>query len=143
MNADFVRDGRVGDEVWHPIYGNGVIIEIDESNNFPVKVKFKHAVESFAEDGTWCIGEPPTLCWGHREPLDQGQPPERSPEPFGFSGKPEWAWVGDRESDWKRRSKRRVIARRNGGFLVCGPDETEMCATEIYWVDYAWEIEDD
>ena len=42
---------KVGDKVSHPIYGNGVIVEIDRSS-YPLDVKFSDGVSSFKADGS-------------------------------------------------------------------------------------------
>jgi len=79
MAENFVRDGRVGDEVWHPCFGNGVIdSRYPEINS--VYIVFKHASVIFRDTGMLYYGQAyATLCWGHRimQQINQGKPPER------------------------------------------------------------------
>ncbi|RME57208.1 hypothetical protein D6779_09140 [Candidatus Parcubacteria bacterium] len=142
--VNFVRDGWIGCPVWEPRYGNGTIIRIDTNSDspYPILVKFDSGLRiSFRSNGKEERRHIyPSLCYGHREPLDQGTPPSSPPEPLNFTGKPVVAWVGDAPYDWKSRVKRTVVARLNTGhFLgVCGY-VTDASGWQKW--KYAWEIE--
>jgi len=99
-DVDFVRDGRVGDEVWHPVYGNGEIDSIDKEEEYPISIRMENGyLYTFTPDGRYCSDDVPTLCWGHRDGfLDQGTPPDRTWKPTKPT--PCWVW-NDNENQAK------------------------------------------
>ena len=136
MNGiDFERDGQIGDEVWHPIRGNGKLSNI--SHNI-VCVLFEDGfTESFGSRSQY-------LCWGHRgDPIDRGSPPMREPKRLEFTGKPVWALVSNTPNGWKTAPRRQVIASNGSIYLVVsdGDANTETIICTRY--EYAWEIEDE
>jgi len=77
---NFVRDGMVGDEVWHPCFGNGEIDSIyPEHDN--LWVKFQAGRVAFNSLGKRQASKQyyAALCWGHRiaQQINQGKPPVR------------------------------------------------------------------
>jgi len=79
---DFVRDGQPGDEVWEPSLGNGTITKITAQPgtvhvDFPTCNPDLIYPMTFDRYGGINDEARPTLCWGHRDPLDQGSPPQR------------------------------------------------------------------
>jgi len=77
MAENFVRDGRVGDEVWHPCYGNGNL-----SQTGTAWVLFGQREIFFEPDGRIFSDKYAALCWGHRiaQQINQGRPPIREKE---------------------------------------------------------------
>jgi len=76
MAENFVRDGRIGDEVWHPCFGNGVIQNITLRR---LLIKFECGSRMFEVLGNSTGDRYAALCWGHRimQQINQGKPPER------------------------------------------------------------------
>jgi len=77
MSENFVRDGKIGDEVWHPCLGNGVINDMGRDD---VWIHFKGNYVHFDKSGKWYHADGyAALCWGHRivQQLNQGKPPVR------------------------------------------------------------------
>jgi len=76
MAENFVRDGMVGDEVWHPCFGNGVIDYISKGYLW---VMFKKRDIRFDASGKRDLDYIAALCWGHRiaQRINQGKPPVR------------------------------------------------------------------
>ena len=139
---NFVRDGREGDLVWYPRLGNGRIFYIDTDNNvaYPIMVQFDGgATAMFTAEGYDYEGDPfPSLCWGHRDPVDQGTPPERAPKPLEFAGEPVWAWVGNNKDGWKDRIKARIVA-VDKDMVYPYLATNKSCTTVVNW-RYAWEM---
>jgi len=130
-DINFIRDGRVGDKVWHPVYGNGVISS--KENN---TIGFLFESQPYEYDMLMDL-----MCWGHREPLDQGKPPAREPEPLGFNGTPVWAWVGSDPREWRHKNRKQVVARAVGGiYAAISGGRSNLQSIETTWWDYAWEI---
>jgi len=140
-DINFVRDGKPGDEVWHPAWGNG-IIKTFNAGTYPVQVEFECTVTgSFTPWGVEYGGQAPTLCWGHQKPLDQGKPPVLEPKPLVFRGQPVWAYVSDFKHGWKKRRRHRVVCRINDGqFIAMNDEQDEYSGDAIYRWQYAWEI---
>jgi len=143
---DFTKQGYIGCPVWDPCFGNGEIAKFDLGDNCPLGIRFETAdfIRWYYNDGRYVEDGLPTLCFGHREPLDQGTPPERPPKPLEFKGRPVWAYVSDNKNGWKNKRKRRVVAATNAGsFVACDQKTTEVgCSGVSVWV-FAWEIPED
>lgn len=77
---------KVGDKVSHPIWGNGVITEVDDFYTYPVAVSFKNrSLDRFSREGRWKDTDiAPSLYHGHGT-FEINFTPE--PEPVY-----EWQW---------------------------------------------------
>jgi len=82
-----------GDEVKHPDYGDGVVVEVKNDAHYPIYVKFNGlgTPASFRHDGRHFDNEPPTLTWRDGTQFDYGTPPERKWMPT----EAHWAWILD------------------------------------------------
>ena len=145
QTQNFVRDGKEGDLVWYPRLGNGRIFYIDADNNvaYPIMVQFDGgATAMFTAEGYDFEGDPfPSLCWGHRDPVYQGVPPQRPLQNLHFTGEPTWAWVGDMVGDFVERRRRLVVAfdpKRDFPYVAVNKVRT----TTQSW-KFAWEIPGD
>lgn len=139
---DFTK-AEIGLEVWHPEYGNGVIVVNYPASpsKHPIIVKFEDLLENFTKEGkVYSSNRYPTLCIGHREPLDQGIIPEDLPKPLKFDGNPVWAYVGEYKEDYKLKLARQVIATNNERIIAINNGYDNMESIKVSNWKYAWEI---
>lgn len=62
------RNAKVGDKVWDFVYGEGVIIEISDCEQYPLTVTFKNDVcATFTYDGKMMVIGNQTLFWDRFE----------------------------------------------------------------------------
>ena len=82
--VDFVKEGRVGDHVKHPTFGNGVITAIENGGILPVKTVLNGKARSFTRHGNYSADDgTPSLCFANGYcTIDQGTPPERFEYPL-------------------------------------------------------------
>lgn len=54
---------RLGDKVWSPLYGNGVIVNMkNRSSDYPITAQFAADIEYYTEDGkTYALHQRPSL----------------------------------------------------------------------------------
>lgn len=81
------KEFKKGDKVSHPMWGNGVVIEIDEYLIYPVRVEFKDGqTRPFTTDGKYFRSDnAPSLYHGHGTYEIKFTP---EPEPVF-----EWQWL--------------------------------------------------
>jgi len=142
-------EAEIGQEVWHPMHGNGEITSINsKSNYYVINVEFHNKQsESFTKNGRVTLDDVyPTLCVGHKDatPIKQGKLPVKRKK-LKFTGSPVWAYVSECISFNEEKEfykKRKVIAYCDEvGYLaiMCGRDNTLSVNASIW--KYAWEIE--
>ena len=62
------RNAKIGDKVWDFVFGEGVITEISDCEQFPLTVTFKDDVRStFSYDGKYILKCNQTLFWDRVE----------------------------------------------------------------------------
>jgi len=108
-------EAEIGQEVWHPMHGNGEITCIDsKSNYYVINVEFhnKHSISFTKEGRFFCSDVYPALCVGHKDatPIKQGKLQVKRKK-LKFTGEPVWAYVSncilfDNEREYCQKSYR-------------------------------------
>jgi hypothetical protein len=72
-----MKEFKVGDKVWNPVYGNGVVKTLRPQSAYPVRIFFAKwvTVTSFTEEGKHLASNvAPTLFHGHDLILEAREP---------------------------------------------------------------------